>query len=180
MYPYVVPAGYLQGQAESSDWILPLGHDLHVMLWQDLGNSACNVLPQQLKEAGLDSAAAHELALGNLERFARSGGIRISVGKSADGTPFMGWLGHWLAASCIRLPGLFDFASRHLGVNDLFVSIPQREAMIIFPGRDRASRDEMRALIRKNEGDARKLITWELFTLVRDGISPFMERSTGS
>ncbi len=96
--------------------------------------------------------------------------------RGPNGTPFVLWSGHWLTASCIRHPGLYRFGSKYLKEQTFCVSIPQREAMLLFPLGTRADRDAMRSMIRETESDARKPVTWELFTLSAAGLHPFVEQ----
>lgn len=85
------------------------------------------------------------------------------------------WTGHWLTASCIRLPGIGEWASEALGTNEICVSIPQRESLLFFANRNRQFRDDMRSLIRSSEDEAQKLVTFELFTLAGDVLRPQIE-----
>ena len=59
--------------------------------------------------------------------------------------------------------------------NGIRLNGPQREAMLLFPLGTREERDQMRALTRESEKDARKLVTWELFTLSTTGLQPLVE-----
>jgi hypothetical protein len=176
VYPYVVPAGYIEHAPDGPDGlILPLGHDIFAMLVHDLDGVCRNVLPEELADAGLTVAGIHGQALENLESLAQGQEIQKSMHQGPGGTPFMLWSGHWLTASCIRLPGLCAFATKYLKVDTVAVSVPQREAMLLFPLGTRKEREQMRALIRKNEEDARKLVTWEFFELSPDGLRPLVE-----
>jgi hypothetical protein len=176
IYPYVVPAGYVERAPSGPDgFILPLGHDVFAMLVHDLDGVCRNVLPNELAQAKLTPAAAHQQALDNLERLALRSDIQKSKHQGPTGVPFILWSGHWLTASCVRLPRLHAFAGKFLNTDSVCVSIPQREAMLLFPPSTKEQREEMRALIRKNEEGARKLVTWELFELSAAGFRPFTE-----
>jgi hypothetical protein len=176
IYPYVVPAGYVERAPTGPDgFILSIGHDVFAMLVHDLNGVCRNVLPNELAQAKLTSAAVHERALDNLETLAQGAEIRKSMHQGPGGVPFVLWSGHWLTASCVRLPRLHTFAGKFLNTDSVCVSIPQREAMLLFPPSTKEQREEMRALIRKNEEGARKLVTWELFELSAAGLRPFTE-----
>ena len=179
IYPYVVPAAYVQSIAPTREGIaLPIGHDVYAMLWEDCGGVSRNVSEEELEAAGLDPFDAQDLALENLHAVARSGAVRIGLmGTKADDTPFIVWAGHWLAASCVRLPNLYAFACEQLHTHDLCASIPQRETLVIFPSKGKSFRDDMRRMIRTSEGRSRKPITFELFSLTADGVCPFHESS---
>jgi len=177
IYPYVVPASYIEHAPNGPDrFILPIGHDVFAMLVHDLNGVCRNVLPSELAQAKLTSAAAHEQALENLERLALGAEIQKSKHQGPTGVPFVLWSGHWLTASCIRLPRLHAFATKFLNTDTACVSIPQREAMLLFPLSTKEQREQMQTLIRKNEEGARKLVTWELFELSAAGLRPFTEQ----
>ena len=89
--------------------------------------------------------------------------------------PFILFGGHWAAATCILLPKLRVLAGTSLGTAELCVSVPHREAMLIFPRGDRAYREAMRAMIREKEGNGTKPLTFEFFTLGENGPVPFNE-----
>jgi hypothetical protein len=174
IYPYVVPAGYVEAAPSGPEgFILPLGHDVFAMLVHDLDGLCRNVLPEEVE--GLEAGEVHQRALSNLEDLAQGQEIQKSMHQGPGGMPFILWSGHWLTASCIRLGGLHAFATKLLKVDTVCVSIPQREAMLLFPRGTREQRDQMRTLIRQNEEDARKLVTWELFTLSAAVLEPFVE-----
>jgi hypothetical protein len=176
IYPYVVPNSYLQHPPTTAGFVLPLGHDVMAMLVHDLDGLCRNVFEEELAEAGLTSAVAHERAIENLGVLAEGPAIRRSMHRGPNGMPFILWSGHWLSASCIRLPGLYRFGSKYLKEQTFCVSVPQREAMLLFPVGTRADRDAMRSMIRENESDARKPVTLELFTLSAAGLHPFVEQ----
>jgi hypothetical protein len=177
IYPYVVPAGYVERQpTEPQGLTLSLGHDIYIMLVHDLDGVCRNVLAEELEKARLSPVQAHAQGSENLENLAKQPVFQTSLHRTkAQDLPFILWGGHWLAASCIRLPRLFELASKHLNTNDICVSIPQREVMLLFPKADRSFRDAMKAMIHENEREERKLITWELFSLTCDGVRPFKE-----
>jgi hypothetical protein len=145
------------------------------MLVHDLDGLCRNVFPEELAESRVSPAEAHERALNNLSALAQGTGIQKSLFHGPGGTQFVLWSGHWLTASCVRLPGLYSFATKALKADTLCVSIPQREAMLLFPLGTREERDQMRALIQEQEAKARKHVTWELFTLSPMGLHPFDE-----
>lgn len=176
IYPYVVPYGYVEDiQDAPNGFIASLGHDIFAMLVEDCDGICSSVLLEQLAQENLTPSGLHRLALDNLETLASGEAIHKSMHQGPSGFPFVLWHGHWLTASCIRLPGLYKFASKQLNTDSVCVSIPQREAMLLFPVGTKEQRTQMRSLIRENEQDARKLVTWELFTLSATGVSPFID-----
>jgi hypothetical protein len=176
IYPDVVAASALADQpAAPEGFVLPLGHEVSVILVEDCGGHSQPVLPEEIEAAGLDADQAHHLAMENLIRLARNRRFQAHLYLSASSFPFMVWRGHWLTAACIRLPYLYRLAKKHLPSHQFCVSIPHRAAMLLFPMADRSLRDEMRALIREREGREPKPITPELFSLTPDGISALLE-----
>lgn len=174
IYPYIVPSGYIETLDAPDDSVLPLGHDVFAVLVHDLDGICRNVLSSELT-ADFNSAALHNAAIDNLQTLAHGQDIQKSMHNGPCGKPFLLWSGHWLTASCALLPGLFEFGKKYLQTEDICISIPQREAMILFPLGSREERDKMRALIFENESMERKLITWELFMLSSSGLTPLVE-----
>jgi hypothetical protein len=178
IYPYVVPQGYVDMIVAPDGFIRTLGHGVYVMLVEELQKVCTNVQPEEIEKVGLSIDEAHDLALDNLEKLvdAKVDGENFGIDlHEVPGGKFILWSGHWLAASCILLPGLFPTARKALTTDDICVSIPQREVMVLFTRADRKFRDSMRELIRQNEENAPKQITWELFSLSPEGIKPFVE-----
>lgn len=150
---------------------MPLGNDLSVMLVFDLGGLIRNVTKQDLDRLELSAADARALALKNLEKLAASGAVKQAVYASGPNkTPFVYFSDHWAAATCILLSNLYGMASRNLGAGEFCVSIPHREAMLIFPKGDVTSRAAVKKFVRENESGARKPLTFELFELTSTGV----------
>jgi hypothetical protein len=133
-------------------------------------------LEPDLAALGLNAAEARARALQNLEELARTQQIHMAqLPQGPQGRPFVLVGGHWAAATALLLPHLRTIAAPTLGTDDLLASIPHREAMLIFARGDRSYRDAMRGLVRQNESDGRKPLTFELFALTSDGVEPFSE-----
>jgi hypothetical protein len=176
IYPYVVPDTYVERTPTNPEgFVLPLGHGVVAILVHDLDGVCRNVTPDELSSAGLTATAAHQQALSNLESLAEGPAINKAIYQGAGGTPFVIWSGHWLTASCIRVRGLHAFASKLLKTDTVCVSIPQREAMLLFPDGPKEQRDQMRALIQTNEQDPHKLVTGKLFRLTAAGVTPLVD-----
>lgn len=176
LFPYIVPGPYLENiGATPPGFIRSIGHDSHVMLVEELGGVCSNIQFEQLTDEGLSIEAAHELALKNLQTLARSTEIHKSLQALPNGQRFVAWQGHWLTASCLRLPGLADWARKTLETDKICASIPQREALLIFPKGNRVFRDEMREMIREAEKHARKQVTLGLFEFVGNEIQALVE-----
>ena len=172
LYPYLVPAGYPTAATDRE-----LGNGLRVALVVE--NSPLtirNVTDAELKKAGLSPAQAGERALTNLEVLMKSGAIQMQVFPSGSpGRSFILAGGHWAAATAMLLPGLRRLAAQTLHAEELCASVPHREALLIFEKGDPAFRKEMRALVRKNESDGAKPLTFDLFQLTERGPAPLVE-----
>ena len=123
----------------------------------------------------LDAYGGHVVAVDNLERVAKSPGFNATLCRTKSDQHFVAWHGNWLAASCCQLPYLYKLVRRQLATDRLCLSIPHRGTMLLFPQGDQASRDEMRSVIQKLEGQAPEQLTFELFCLQADGVSAFYE-----
>ena len=172
IYPYVVPAAYLEvGGTKSQTIAWPLGHGLHVALVHDLDGIVRNVTPNDLASLGLSFEEAKKRSLGNLSTLFKSGDIKASRFNGPGGNPFILMGGHWATATCILLPDLHKFAASNIGSDELCVSIPHRDALLIFAKGDKAYRDLMRKMIREKENDGRKPLSFELFNLTSTGLT---------
>ena len=172
LYPYVVPAEYLEHQPNEPPGISrPLGHGLYVVLVHDLNDLVRNVLQDDLTTLGLTPEQAYSHGLKNLETLARKKTIGMTMlPKGPQGRPFILFGGHWDAAGCILLPGLRDLTSKSLGVDEVCVCIPHSGALLAFPKGDEFYRREVVKMIREQEGNARKPLTFSLFELSKDGV----------
>ncbi len=176
IYPYVIPTDYLVHQRAGPEGLTyPLGHGLHVTLVHDLDGLARNVLGEELAAAKLTPEQAPARARENLATLVESGAVTIRRFNGPQGKPFIIFTDHWLAASCVLLPDLRTLAAKNLGTEDFCVCLPQRDSMLLFPVANEAFRHEMMSVIRKNEADARKLLSFGLFQLDATGIREFKD-----
>jgi hypothetical protein len=174
LYPYVVPAAYLEQGGK--DLARPIGHGLHVALVFDLGETVQSARAEDLRQLGVSIDGAHRLALDNLERLADERKLRMAMfSDGPGGRPFVLIRGHWATATAILLPNLLGTVSKPLATQDVCVSIPHREAFLAFPCADRAYRDAMRAFVREREAGGPKPLTWGLFRIGESGVSPLTE-----
>jgi hypothetical protein len=172
IYPYVVPAAYLENFShEQLSLCMPIGHDVYALLVRDLDGVCVNVLPEDIPK-GLSALELHSTAMSNLETLAKGQTFIRQMHEGPDGVKFVVWSGHWLAASCCRLPRLAVFAEKTLGTRDVCISIPHRETMILFATGSVETREKMKQLIYENESIEQKQITWELFKLVESELTP--------
>jgi hypothetical protein len=178
LFPYVVPRSYFEvpepafAQQVQEGFVRPIAHDLHRMLVHSADGVIRNVQPEDLAELKLDIAAAEKKALENLVALANGTSLTKQLEETPTGIPYLLWMGHWLTASCIQLPELHSWARMHLKTDDILVSIPQTELMFLFPHGDAGFRDMMKQFIRKAVAGMDKLVTFNWFSLSRNGVAP--------
>jgi hypothetical protein len=169
IYPYIIREEYVPYQADALQLVKPLGHSIHVTLVEDMGGAVKSLKLENLNAIDLTPPQAYAKAIGNLERLLISGVIQMQLfAQGSNGKPFILVGGHWGAAACILLPNLPNLAKNGLNSDEICLSIPHREALLIFAKEDRASRDRMRAMIEEMEGNQPKPLTLGLFTFRAD------------
>jgi hypothetical protein len=130
-----------------------------------------------LAAAGLTPTEAYHVAVDNLERAAKAREIRASGAQGDDGeVKLVIWADHWLAATCLLLPGIYEMAAKALGTKEIVAAIPHRDVLILFADKSPAYRAGTAAMIRDNEKDGRKPITNRLLRVLPGG-KPFYEQS---
>jgi hypothetical protein len=168
IYPYLVTDAY-PGTRDSS-LSRDLGHGVFLQIVQDHGGAVASFGSTPFAASGDTLDTCLPEALANLEALLRSGAIGSRVFPTGPGgRPFALFGGHWAASSVLTLPSLSSLLEPHLG-NELVVSVPHREALLVFPGPDDASRHEARAFVREHEADGAHPLTFELFALRADGV----------
>lgn len=105
----------------------------------------------------------------------QGGAVTVQRNNGPQGKPFIIFTGHWLSAACVLLPDLRTLASKNLSTDNFCICLPQRDSMLLFPTADEAFRTQMMSVIRKNEGDARKPLSFGLFQLDTNGIHEFKD-----
>jgi hypothetical protein len=169
IYPYIIREEYLRYQADAPQLVKPLGHSTHVTLVEDVGGAVKSLKSEDLNTISLTPTQAYERAIENLENLLMSGVIQMQLfAQGPDGKPFILVGSHWAAAACILLPNLPNLARNSLHTDEICLSIPHREALLIFAKEDRAYRDRMRAMIEEMEGNPAKPLTPGLFTFRAD------------
>lgn len=175
LYPYLVPKEYL-AHVDPSWPTESLGHDIFVTLVVDLNGLVRGATAHDIAAFGLDWAGARSQAMLNLAALANRRAISMQLFPKGPGDlPFILAGGHWSTAALILSSKLPAFATSKLGTQDVCVSIPHREALLLFPCGTPASRRAMRALIRQKESNAPKALTFGLFALKPGGLEPLLE-----
>jgi hypothetical protein len=171
VYPYLVPAAYLENRKSDAPMPRALGHGVYLAFAEDFDGAARIHFPEDVASLG-EPQTVIELARRNLARAAGEQKVTIRGFDGPRKLPVMVFGREWLAASCLLLPNLHAFAARFLGDGPMCASIPHRDAMLVFRQGDAAYRDEMRAFIAANEADGRKPLTSGLFAIGPDKIEP--------
>jgi hypothetical protein len=165
LYPYLVPQAYL-AHVDPSAPLEPIGHDVYVTLVFDAGGMVYGVTSRDLATLRMDWKAARSHAMQNLSDLAKRQIISTRFfPKGPGGSPFIVVGGHWAASAVILSTTFPAFAATQLKTDDVCASVPHREALLLFPCGTPESRRAMRDLIRKNESNAPKQLTFGLFAL---------------
>lgn len=175
LFPILWTFDELTARADQEGLITPLGHDVYVGLVEERDSRRLPVTLAALGHLMLDAYGGQVVAVDNLERVAKSRLMNATLFRTKSDLPFVAWHGNWMTASCCQLPYLFKLIRRQLATDSVCFSIPHREVMLLFPEGDVSSREEMRAIIRKHEGNGQEPLTYELFSLHADGVSAFYE-----
>lgn len=171
-YPYIIPASYIKDPKSISPHAItrPFGHGLYISLVRDFKGIVGNLTPEDLKNAGVTVSAAYTRAYSNLEKLLQSNKIKLTAyPKGPNDAPFILICDHWNAGTCILLPGIYEMSKRALHNEQIVAIVPHREVLLIFPKPDKDGLERLREFARKNEGDARKPLSFELFELSKDG-----------
>jgi len=185
LYPLIVPAGYLPAGSPSPAR-MPLLDGLEVALVIDHPGGSIEegitaglaeyVRDIDLTDAGLTLADAYRIAIENLMSAAENGLVQAAGASGPDGkVRFVIWADHWLAATCLLLPGVYQMASSALSTKDVVAAIPHRDVLIMFADKGPADRAATAEMIRENEKDGRKPITSRLLRVLPGATKPFYE-----
>ncbi|MGK2858895.1 MAG: hypothetical protein ACSLFQ_16985 [Thermoanaerobaculia bacterium] len=171
LLPYIVPPGYVENLQISADGLVRhLGHDVYVMLVEDMDGICRNVLDGDLS---CSVQEGYNRAIENLEVLVRAREIEIGLLKGPRDFPFVVAGGHWDAAACLLLPRLHEVTSQHLGTGTLLAAVPSRSSLLVFRHEDDRYVDEMRKFMNKAEKGERKRISNSVFQVTAGRVAPF-------
>ncbi len=175
IYPYVVPEDYIESipseDRKALSW--SLGNGIYVMLITHQNNTATNLTIDKLAKFQIKPEDAKKIAIDNLEKLAESGHIKQMAFNGPSGKPFILMGGHWAAATAILLPSLKLMGTKITGATEVLVSIPHREALLLFGNYSDEYVDQMKDMIRTKESGNPRPLTFELFRLRNDELSTY-------
>ena len=181
LYPVIVPVGYVPKGTSR----MPLIEGLEVTLVIDVREpDEASKRPGMIRGVReVDLAADHvtpteayRIAIENLTAAAKKGLIHATGFPGPDGKiQFVLWADHWLAATCLLLPGLYEKMAATLGTENIIVMIPHRDVLVLFPDKDPEFRAATAKLVRDKEKDGTKRITERLLRLLPSTNKPFYE-----
>ena len=173
VYPYLVTEGYPPSGARFEQ---DIGHGIRVTVVANVGDLVRSLTAEDIQSWSLSWDKLLNRAIENIDRLAQNRIIGMQLFENGPaGLPFLLVGGHWGASALLIAPRFRTVAVGALQTEDVCVSIPHREALIAFPKGDSPSRKAMTAMVRKNEADGAKPLTWELFELKETGPVPFYE-----
>lgn len=167
VFPYIITQDYLiEGIKEETVLIDTLiENELYLTLVKDLNGLVENIKISDLKQQNISIELATDSAHANLDRMFKEQKIKATLFDGPNDIPFILFSEHWLSSASLYWTNLYSFANKNLKADTFYVSIPQRDAMIIFPKCNNKELLDFKAMIKEKESDASKLLTWEIFQL---------------
>jgi hypothetical protein len=163
IYPYIITDAYPKEQTLFVD---TLGHGLYVTLVYDEKGLVRNVTPKELEESGMTITQLKDSAISNLAKAVKSQQVTTVLYITNDSIPFALFTDSWLSASCILLPDLKEKLSQHLGSESLFVCIPNRDAMLVFPKLTEEQKLNTQQFVKEKESGATKPLSFDFFKII--------------
>ena len=149
-----------------------LGNGLVVTLVADFDGIVKDVQPSDLKTMGLTPAQAQKRALENLSLYFRGGKLRLSQLSGPRDGPYVLCDGYWLCSSLILYPELADWAGEILGSEDLYLSVPHRDALFVFKKGKKSDPGEWKKFIAQQASEGTDQLTPELFEIKDKSVRP--------
>ena len=171
IYPYIITKEYLiDGIKEETVVIDTIGKDLYLTLVKDLNGLVKNVRISELKRNNISVSLATQTAQKNLDKLLKEQEIQARLFEGPNGLPFILFSEHWLSSASLFWTKIYSFSSKNLKTDTIYVSIPQRDAMILFPKCSAKELSDFKKMIREKEADARKPLTFDIFQLDKNGL----------
>ena len=167
LYPFLLTAARLDAHLEAE----PLGHGLFLGFAEDHDGAARILHAGAPLLSGLEGSPLAVATL-NLARAVAGGRVTIGVGTAPTGQRWMVFGPQWLAASCLFLPDLRNFAAAHVGTNDLCACAPHRDLLVVFPTGNESTRAQLAEHFDKWMREGRKPLCTGMFLLTDHGFEP--------
>ena len=167
LYPRLIT-----GAADSAGLVRPLGNGLAVALVADQDGVLKEIKAADLKKMDLTPALAHRRALDNLSAYFRAGKMKIDRLEGPRDAPYIMCSSYWLCSSLLLYSELADWAGEILGSEDLLLSVPHRDALIVFRQGKKTDPAAWKKFIAEKEAGAPDPLTPELFELKDKAVRP--------
>jgi len=162
IYPYFITDAYPK---EGIIFVDTLGHGLYVTVVYDQNGLVQNVPSKDFEESGMTLEQLKDSAISNLTRAIKNQQITTMLHKTNDSIPFVLFTDSWMSASCILLPGIGDRLKGQLGSESLFVCLPHRDAMLVFPALSKEQTIKVQQFVKEKESDGAKPLSFEFFEI---------------
>lgn len=170
LYPFLLTAARLEADSVAES----VGHGLFLGFAED-HDGAARILHADAPLLRRLEGSPLAVATLNLARAVADGKVTIGLGTAPTGQPWMVFGPQWLAASCLFLPDLRNFAAAHLGTNDLCACAPHRDVLVVFPTGDESTRAQLAEHFEQWLRDGRKPLSTGIFLLSDHGFEPLGE-----
>ena len=168
LYPYLLTDAYLEAADPAT--VRALGHGISAGLVVHDGERVGGVTADQLADNGFTVESAWQAAGENQHALLRGGEISTAFYDDGPGDlPFAVFNGHWASAATIVYPNLRAGMSRAIG-DSVLISVPHRDAMLVFSDRDDAGLSAVQAFVREHEPAGETRLTFGLFRLDASGL----------
>ena len=171
VYPYIITRDYLtQGIKDETVIVDTIGTDLFVTLVKDLNGIVENVKKSDLEKNGISVKQAFDTAISNLDKVLKNQIIKATLFNGPNGLPFIIFTDHWLSAAAALSTNIYSFGSKNLNSDSIYISIPQRDVLILFAKCNNSQLNDFKKMIQEKESDSRKPLTFDIFQLDKNGI----------
>lgn len=138
LFPYVVPAGYVDW-VDSGMWrSWPVSEDVAVALVFDCDGLVRNARPEELEELGLDEGEAFDRAAENLAKAYWDQKFDIGHAALDDGVEIACAQGSWMApAAGLIFRTFYEKMQEQFGANEFIGIALNQELLIAFPPDER-------------------------------------------
>jgi hypothetical protein len=171
VFPYIITKDYLTESVIKETIIIDtLSDGLFVTLVKDLKGTVENVKKSELEQSGIPIKEAYDSAIKNLDNVLRSQVIKPILFTGPNDLPFIIFTDHWLSAVSVLSTDMYSFSSNILKSDSIYISIPQRDVLILFAKCNTSQLNDFKKIIKEKESEAKKPLTFDIFRLNIKGI----------